>query len=84
MHDCIAGPIGGQSLSIAKARMTGAYAIPVMLGQGIQNAERIIKGEDYMPAPQRVQRPCSIWTAWSAAGTASGRRQTHRPCCACW
>jgi hypothetical protein len=39
----------GHTLSIAKAQMTDAFTIPVMLGHGIQHAEAVIKGEGYMP-----------------------------------
>lgn len=39
----------GHSLSVAKARMSESFTIPVVLGQGLQHAERVIKGEDYMP-----------------------------------
>ncbi len=39
----------GHSLSIAKAKMSDAFTIPVVLGQGLQHAERVVKGEGYMP-----------------------------------
>jgi len=38
----------GHKLAVAKARMTDAFTIPVVLGQGLQYAEKVIKGEDFM------------------------------------
>lgn len=40
----------GLKLKIAKVKMTDVYTIPVILGTGVQYAEKIIKGEDFMPA----------------------------------
>ena len=40
----------GHTLAIAKARMTDAFTIPVVLGQGLQYAETVIKGEDFVAA----------------------------------
>ena len=39
----------GFGLKIAKAKMTEEYTIPVILGQGLQYAEKIVKGGDFMP-----------------------------------
>lgn len=39
----------GQKLAIAKARMSATFTIPVVLGAGLQHAEKIIKGEDFEP-----------------------------------
>lgn len=41
----------GHALRIAKVRMTDVYTIPVVLGQGVQYAESIIKAEDFVAAP---------------------------------
>ena len=38
----------GTALSIAKAKMSEAFTIPVVLGLGLQHAERVVKGEGYM------------------------------------
>src|SRR5471030_1703974 len=40
----------GHKLALAKARMTDAFTIPVVLGEGLQYADRVIKGEDFVPA----------------------------------
>jgi hypothetical protein len=42
----------GQTLMIAKARMSEAFTIPVVLGQGLQYAEKVIKGEGFMMSAQ--------------------------------
>ena len=39
----------GNVLSIAKAKMSEAFTIPVVLGLGLQHAEKVVKGEGYMP-----------------------------------
>lgn len=40
----------GRELRIAKAKMSEDYTIPVVLGEGLQYAEKVVKGEDYMQA----------------------------------
>lgn len=40
----------GYTLKIATVKITEAYVIPVVLGQGLQYAEKVIKGESYMPS----------------------------------
>ncbi len=44
----------GHVLNISKLRTSDLFSIPVLLGNGLSHAERIIKGEDYMlePPPQ--------------------------------
>lgn len=42
----------GQTLMIAKGRMSEAFTIPVVLGQGLQYAEKVIKGEGFMMSAQ--------------------------------
>lgn len=37
----------GHRLDIAKAKLSEAFTIPVVLGTGVQYAEKIIKGEDF-------------------------------------
>lgn len=39
----------GLGLKVAKVKLTDEYTIPVILGRGLQHAETIIKGEDFMP-----------------------------------
>ena len=41
----------GNTLLIAKVKMSEAYTIPVVLGQGLQYAEKLVKGADFVPAP---------------------------------
>jgi len=51
----------GHTLSIAKAQMSDAFTIPVMLGQGIQHAEAVIKGKSYMPdAPREAEAALNL------------------------
>ena len=50
----------GHRLSVAKVRMSEAFTIPVVLGQGLQQAERVIKGEDYMPAMPAVDESLNL------------------------
>ncbi len=37
----------GRELLVAKAKMSEDYTIPVVLGEGLQYAEQVVKGEDY-------------------------------------
>jgi hypothetical protein len=41
----------GHALLVAKAKMAEDYTIPVVLGEGLQYAERVVKGEDFMQPP---------------------------------
>ncbi len=41
----------GDKLSISKLRTSDLFSIPVLLGNGLSYAEKIIKGEDYMLEP---------------------------------
>ncbi len=51
----------GHRLEIAKVKMTEAFTIPVVLGEGLQHAERVVKGEDYMPQlPQTTEDPLNL------------------------
>jgi len=38
----------GEKLRISKFNRSGAFVIPVLLGNGLSYAERVIKGEDYL------------------------------------
>ncbi|NBS59326.1 MAG: DUF3095 family protein [Betaproteobacteria bacterium] len=40
----------GRDLRVAKAKMSEDHTIPVVLGEGLQYAEKVVKGEDYMLA----------------------------------
>ncbi len=44
----------GNTLRIAKAKMSEAYTIPVVLGQGLQYADKIVKGEDFQRTPAQA------------------------------
>ena len=50
----------GHRLSMAKVRMSESFTIPVVLGQGLQHAERVIKGEDYMPPMPAVDESLNL------------------------
>lgn len=41
----------GHALNIGKLKTSAIFAIPVLLGDGLAFAEKIIKGEDYLPDP---------------------------------
>ena len=41
----------GHELSIGKLKTSEIFSIPVLLGNGLSYAEKIIKGDDYMPEP---------------------------------
>ncbi len=41
----------GHDLRISKLRTSDLFAIPVVLGEGLTYAEKIIKGEDYLFTP---------------------------------
>lgn len=41
----------GHTLNIGKLKTSQFFSIPVLLGDGLIYAEKIIKGEDYMPEP---------------------------------
>ena len=41
----------GHLLNISKLKASQLFSIPVVLGDGLSYAEKIIKGEDYMPEP---------------------------------
>ncbi|MCW4470795.1 DUF3095 domain-containing protein [Flavobacterium sp. MFBS3-15] len=45
----------GHTVSIAKYSSSAAFFIPVVLGSGLDHAEKIIKGDDYLFAPPDVQ-----------------------------
>ncbi len=38
----------GEELRLSKLKTTGSFTIPVMLGDGLAYAEKIVKGEDYL------------------------------------
>ncbi|TDQ07104.1 DUF3095 family protein [Pedobacter metabolipauper] len=40
----------GEELRISKLRRSGAFAVPVVLGNGLSFAEKLIKGENYLRA----------------------------------
>ncbi len=44
----------GHSLSISKLKTSGLFSIPVVLGDGLSYAEKIIKGEDYLLDPPAI------------------------------
>lgn len=44
----------GHILNISKLKASQLFSIPVVLGDGLSYAEKIIKGEDYMPEPVSV------------------------------
>jgi hypothetical protein len=44
----------GHSLQISKLKASQLFTIPVVLGDGLSYAEKIIKGEDYIPEPLPV------------------------------
>ena len=46
----------GHLLSISKLRTSQLFSIPVLLGDGLSFAERIIKGEDYMLASPSIMK----------------------------
>ncbi|MEP6700613.1 MAG: DUF3095 family protein, partial [Bacteroidota bacterium] len=41
----------GHTLNIGKLKTSRFFSIPVLLGDGLSYAEKIIKGEDYLPEP---------------------------------
>lgn len=45
----------GHHLHIAKYTSTGVFSIPILLGNGLNYAEKLIKGDDYLLAPQTVE-----------------------------
>jgi hypothetical protein len=44
----------GHILNISKLKASQLFSIPVVLGDGLSYAEKIIKGKDYMPEPVSV------------------------------
>ncbi len=46
----------GHLLSISKLRTSQLFSIPVLLGDGLSFAERIIKGDDYMLPSQSIMK----------------------------
>ena len=44
----------GRDLRVAKAKMSEDYTIPVVLGEGLQYAEKVVKGEDYLQVGARA------------------------------